>query len=402
MHAPLWVKIGMGLGFSFLGLTVLNMFGTYVYHSNDVEQHASTPDEHGADTTGHGTEPVEDLFDLAGALAAASGDKGSVKKCTACHTFDKGGAQRIGPNLWDIVGRDKAAAEGFSYSGAMKALGGTWSYEDLFAFLSAPKEFAPGSKMTFAGFKKPNQAVDTISYLRTLSDAPLALPEVSSEVVDPVEEAETQGDDAVAEAHDAVEAAAEEASSEVEDTAAEATEEVSVETVDVVEDAAAATEEVVEDAVAVTEEAIEEAAATVEATVEAPVETTVETTVVEAEEAVVEASRFAEASLEGGEKVFKKCKTCHTTEDGGANKIGPNLWNIMGRAKGGVEGFRYSGAMASLGGTWAVEDMDVFLTNPRAAVPGTKMSFAGLKKETDRTNLIAYLASLSGAPMALE
>ena len=133
-----------------------------------------------------------------------------------------------------------------------------------------------------------------------------------------------------------------------------------------------------------------------------PGEAVVEAVVVE--EAVEEApvSRFATANLASGAKVFKKCAACHTVDTGGANKIGPNLWDVFGRAKAGAEGFKYSGALSAMGGTWDVADLDAFLTKPKDFVPGTKMTFAGLKREKDRTNIIAYLASLSDAPQALE
>ena len=122
------------------------------------------------------------------------------------------------------------------------------------------------------------------------------------------------------------------------------------------------------------------------------------------EEVVEEApvSRFATANLASGAKVFKKCAACHTVDNGGANKIGPNLWDVVGHAKAGVEGFKYSGALSAMGGAWEVADLDAFLTKPKDFVPGTKMTFAGLKREKDRTNIIAYLASLSDAPQALE
>jgi cytochrome c len=116
----------------------------------------------------------------------------------------------------------------------------------------------------------------------------------------------------------------------------------------------------------------------------------------------VPVSRFAEANPEAGKKVFKKCATCHTVENGGAHKIGPNLWNIYGNTKASVEGFKFSSALIETGGTWDVAALDGFLAKPKAFVPGTKMSFAGLKKEKDRTNLIAYLATLSDTPQELE
>jgi len=111
-------------------------------------------------------------------LADADADKGRklFKKCVACHTPDEGGKNKVGPNLWDIVGGAKAAREGFKYSKALAGLGGEWSYADLDAFLRKPKEFAKGTKMAFAGFKKPGDRAAVIVYLRGLSGAPKPLP----------------------------------------------------------------------------------------------------------------------------------------------------------------------------------------------------------------------------------
>jgi len=115
---------------------------------------------------------------IADRLAAADDRHGAriALRCKACHTLDKGGKHKLGPNLWNVVGRDKAHAPGFKYSKAMKALRGRWDEAALDRFLENPKTFAPGNRMAFPGLKSPADRAHVIAYLRTLSDSPPATP----------------------------------------------------------------------------------------------------------------------------------------------------------------------------------------------------------------------------------
>lgn len=110
---------------------------------------------------------------------------------------------------------------------------------------------------------------------------------------------------------------------------------------------------------------------------------------------------LASASPEAGEKVFKKCRSCHNAEKGAKAKVGPNLWDVIGRPKGSAAGFTYSSALAGLGGEWTYADLDAFLASPKSFAPGNKMPFAGLKKAGDRAAVIAFLRSLSDSPKPL-
>tara|TARA_Y100000590_G_scaffold414044_1_gene510516 strand:- start:2011 stop:2541 length:531 start_codon:yes stop_codon:yes gene_type:complete len=108
---------------------------------------------------------------------------------------------------------------------------------------------------------------------------------------------------------------------------------------------------------------------------------------------------FASTSAADGEKIFKKCAACHSIEKGGKNKIGPALWGVLGRNAGSISDYKYSKAMAAYAKPWSFEEMDGFLLNPKGWIKGTKMSFAGLKKETERAAVILYMNKNSDNPL---
>lgn len=289
---------------------------------------------------------------IAGMLAEADIARGEsiTKKCTACHTFDDGGAAKQGPNLYNIVGADIAARDDFGYSDAMAGQEGDWTYANLNAFLHKPKKFIKGTKMTFVGLKKARDRADLIAYLRTLSASPQALPEGGAD--EPAKEGEAEPKAALPAEPDHMQAAGEPAP-------APATEERLGWSFSLIGSAMAA------------------------------------------EPAKSLAERLAAADPEAGKKVWRKCKACHTIDKGGKKRIGPNLWNIVGADVGAREGFKYSKGMLAFGGQWTYERLDAYLTKPRKVVKGGKMSFVGLKKPKDRANVIAFMRMMADEPLPL-
>ena len=143
-------------------------------------------------------------------LATADAAKGEkiAKACAACHTFTKGGPNGVGPNLYGVIGGPKDHMAGFAYSGALLEHGGTtWTYAELNKFLWKPKDYAKGTKMSYAGLKKPEDRAALLAWLRTQADSPKALPsegEIAAEVAEltppPAPDAAATGDEAPAEA----------------------------------------------------------------------------------------------------------------------------------------------------------------------------------------------------------
>ncbi len=121
---------------------------------------------------------VAPVVDLPTLLAGADSSEGErvARKCLSCHTFDQGGSHRVGPNLWNIVGNQRAGKENFNYSTAMREFPGDWSFDSLFGYLENPKKYLRGTNMAFAGLRKPQDRANLLAYLRTKSDSPANLP----------------------------------------------------------------------------------------------------------------------------------------------------------------------------------------------------------------------------------
>lgn len=301
-----------------------------LYGSHEMTEHAYVVDVPVEAAAGAADTEASEVS-LANLLAEgdiAAGQK-EAKKCAACHTFENGGADKVGPNLWDILDNGIANNAGFAYSSAMaEHQSDNWTYESLDAFLENPKAFVPGTKMSFAGISNPKRRANVVLYLHSLSDSPARLPELEIQ-----EEAATE--------------TAEDVAADGQAAAAEGG------------DAAAA------------------GGASLGAAI-------------------------AAADPAAGEKVAKKCKSCHTMTEGGADRVGPHLWDIVGRRVASVEGFSYSKAFGEMSGeTWDFANLDGFLASPKGWAKGTKMTFAGISKESQRADLLAYLRTLSSNPVPL-
>ncbi len=316
-----------------------------------------TPEEHAypievTEAEGGGAEPAEQEEPFAALLASGSLEHGqaAVKACGACHTFGKGEPNKIGPQLYGVIGRDIASVADFSYSSALQDKQGAWDYENLNEFLTSPRDWAAGTKMTFAGLKKSQDRADVILYLRSLSDNPSPLPEA------PAAEAAPAGQE---------QAAAEPAEPQGQQPA-------------------------VQEAPADQEQA---------AAVEAP---KTEAGAPPAGGGGDFAQLLASADPTVGERAAKKCQACHSFDAGGGpSKIGPGLHGVVGRDIASAEGFSYSSALEGKEGAWDYQNLDQFLTNPKEFVPGTNMSFIGLKKAEERAAVIVYLRSITDDPPPL-
>ncbi|WP_051631328.1 c-type cytochrome [Afifella pfennigii] len=422
MHSPAWNTYAMAILGAVLVMYGLSFVGDVLLRTGEAETPGYVIAVPEAEPTGEETataEAGEAAEETAAAPADAPADAGAAMppavamiadaspdagekvaaQCRACHTFDQGGANRIGPNLWNVVGRPAAAREDFNYTDAMKGYAaeiGDWNYDHLATYLADPRGEVPGTKMIYQGVKKDADLAALLAYLRTLADEPAPLPEAqaapaaAAEPADAAESAEPAAETQTAAAPAQTETAAESA------PAAEPAQESASAPAETAETETAQTETTQTET---TEPAAAEPAAEETAQAEAPA-----APADAGADMPPAVAMIADASPEAGEKIVAQCRACHTFDQGGANRIGPNLWDVVGRPAAAREDFNYTDAMKNYAaeiGDWSYDHLATYLADPRGEVPGTKMIYQGVKKDADLAALLAYLRTLSDQPAPL-
>lgn len=194
-------KIAGAVFFTLLVYLGVQNLGDILFHVETADANAYIVEGLEVDAVSSSTASAEPEVDILALLQTASVEKGAkvAKKCVSCHAFEKGGANKIGPALWGIVDRDIASVGGFVYSGTLDEMEGIWDYKALNGFLENPKKYAAGTKMAFAGLRKPQDRAAIIAYLNAQGDTPTDFtagytPPTAEPEVTPVEEpaAETQ------------------------------------------------------------------------------------------------------------------------------------------------------------------------------------------------------------------
>jgi cytochrome c len=291
------------------------------------------------------------------------------------------------------MGAPIAGADGFNYSDALAGKEGEWTWAKMDAWLENPADWAPGTSMSYAGIKDPQDRADMIAYLRSLAAEPLPLPEPETAPAEGAGTDEASGSEPATGDDAAAAEAADPAAGEPADAPAE--------------EAAGTTEAAGEESEAAAAAGAADGGTAEETTVAA---TTPADATPSAESAAPSAApvaadpmvqRVAAASVADGEGGFRACAACHTAAEGRPHRVGPNLWDVFGREIAALDDFGYSDALAGKEGRWTVATLDDWLADPAGWAKGTTMVYAGLKDPEERAAVIAYLHSLADAPAPL-
>jgi cytochrome c len=164
---------------SFLTITAIGYLSYILVHPKQLEKSVLDIKVESAAGAAQATaEPAAQIDPIAPLLASANAGAGAalLRNCTSCHTFEKGGRNGVGPNMWGVVGNMKGATAGFQYSPQLVGKAGEWGYEELNQFLANPRAYVPGTRMAYAGMRRAEDRANLIAHLRTLSDSPKPLP----------------------------------------------------------------------------------------------------------------------------------------------------------------------------------------------------------------------------------
>ncbi len=369
----------------------------------------------------------------------AKGQSDAAKLCGACHSFNKGGATMVGPNLYNMVMAPVAEGDGYDFSSGLKAHHGKWTFDDMSAWLKDPKGYAPGTKMAFAGITNDHQRADVIDYLRTLSDSPQPLPPVPKEA--------PAGAAAGAGGAPAAPSFAEEVGHADPKLGAAAVQRscgachsfdqggatlVGPNLYNVVDRAIAAKPGYSYSAALTAKHAAwtydnlnawltspsgyasgtkmgfagipseKQRAAVVDylrtlSDNPHPIPAAGATPAAPAVPSFAEKVGHADPKL-GGAAAQRYCGACHSFDQGGATLVGPNLYNVVDRAIAAKPGYSYSAALTAKHAAWTYDNLNAWLTSPSGYASGTKMGFAGIPSEKQRAAVVDYLRTLSPNP----
>lgn len=447
---------GASIG-ALLVFLLLNFFSTLIYGTEEfaepVLDHDGKPIlayaleiEPAGGTQQAAAAPQVDLVALFHNADVAKGEK-IFGRCGACHSIEEG-VNKIGPSLHGVIHRNIASLPDFSYSDALKSLEGAWTPEEIFHFIKDPRGYAPGTKMTFAGLKDPQERADVIAYLNQASGNPIDLTEglepaaaapASQAAAEPTAaqgsgaapgtSAPAAGQELAAAAGSAPGTQSQAANNvkvtgetivntEKERTNVETTPAQIVTQPNPMTSEQAQAANPVQKSLTTPEPAgtaVQPGPGTANSTgtsehAQTAVGTSPAQQLSQATQPTAAAGGnggggggidFSTGDAKAGEKIFRRCHACHSIEEG-ENRVGPSLYNVIDRNIASLPDYNYSDAMKAQKGKWTPERLFHYLKDPRGVVPGTKMTFAGLKDPQDRIDVITYLDQASGNHVPLK